>query len=303
MLKMNKYEKLTIWVLISIVGFMYIVLPQRHFITSPHMLVKLNPSALSFDWDSVRVDQLTPQQIMEYLKWTNSSACRLTNGFGGAVAYFVLDGQKTVCLDPEVRLLPGECLVYSFGVNDEWSFEDQMENFGCDVFAFDPSMNQSYLARGKKIRFFGYGLSNMVTTGPNGWQMKRLSDFYVMLEPFHNSTRVIDYLKIDIEGDEWKALSEIIESGMMDRVRQLAIEVHLPVHGTLDEVRRAVGIMRSLEEYGMVRFDSKINPLSETKSEISNMTTYGAYEIAWYNSKLARSSHYYWMQNRNKKFK
>ncbi|CAG2232362.1 unnamed protein product [Mytilus edulis] len=30
------------------------------------------------------------------------------------------------------------CLVYSFGINNQWSFDDAMANIGCDVFSFDP---------------------------------------------------------------------------------------------------------------------------------------------------------------------
>ncbi len=33
------------------------------------------------------------------------------------------------------------CLVYSFGVSDDWSFEDTMGNLGCRVRAFDPTID------------------------------------------------------------------------------------------------------------------------------------------------------------------
>lgn len=72
------------------------------------------------------------------MEWSNSSSCRLSNDFGGAMALFGIDGQKAVCLDTEVRPIKGKCLVYSFGVNNEWSFEDTMDEYGCEVYAFDP---------------------------------------------------------------------------------------------------------------------------------------------------------------------
>lgn len=51
-----------------------------------------------------------------------------------------IDGQKSVCLDPGLAPPPGICVVYSFGLSDDWSFESAMALYGCDVYAFDPSL-------------------------------------------------------------------------------------------------------------------------------------------------------------------
>lgn len=52
-----------------------------------------------------------------------------------------------------------------------------------------------------------------------------LFDFYRAMEVRHGHGRIIiDYLKIDIEKDEWEALPQILQSGMMDRGRQLGVE-------------------------------------------------------------------------------
>ena len=49
-----------------------------------------------------------------------------------------VEGQKTVCLDKLYEdIRRGECLVYSFGIGDEFSFELAMANMGCQVRAFD----------------------------------------------------------------------------------------------------------------------------------------------------------------------
>jgi hypothetical protein len=43
----------------------------------------------------------------------------------------IIDGQKTVCLDKMYRdILRGECLVYSFGVGDDFTFEVAMADLG-----------------------------------------------------------------------------------------------------------------------------------------------------------------------------
>lgn len=43
------------------------------------------------------------------------------------------DGRKFVCMDKRFNIKPGNCTIFSFGVNNEWSFEDEMEKFGCKV--------------------------------------------------------------------------------------------------------------------------------------------------------------------------
>ena len=39
-----------------------------------------------------------------------------------------VDGDKFVCLD--LILKKDSCLVYSFGINKDWTFEDQMDDIG-----------------------------------------------------------------------------------------------------------------------------------------------------------------------------
>jgi hypothetical protein len=109
---------------------------------------------------------------------------------------------------------------------------------------------------------------------------------------------IIDYLKIDVETAEWRVLPQIVESGMMDKVKQLSVEIHLPNGSddenvdrnfSLDEYRKLAGILQSLEKYGLVRFDSKRNPWSVGVGKATGLLGDDApfaYEIAWFNSKL-----------------
>ena len=95
------------------------------------------------DWNVHRVQDLRLQQIIDYVEWTNSSSCRLTHHLGGHAHVDGVDGQKAVCMDPSVRPeKESECLVYSFGISNDWTFDEAMEQMGCRVvYAFDPSMN------------------------------------------------------------------------------------------------------------------------------------------------------------------
>ena len=46
--------------------------------------------------------------------------------FGGP--HNQMDGDKFICLDP--LLNKDSCVVYSFGVAGDWTFEDQMDSIG-----------------------------------------------------------------------------------------------------------------------------------------------------------------------------
>ena len=45
-----------------------------------------------------------------------------------------IDGVKSLCLDEIFKhIITGSCLLYSFGLADDWSFEEVTSNLGCKV--------------------------------------------------------------------------------------------------------------------------------------------------------------------------
>lgn len=246
------------------------------------------------DWSAIDVNTMTTKQIMDYFRWNNASSCRLAQYFGGVTFLFGIDGQKAVCMDPEIMPLAGKCIVYSFGINNDWSFEEMIDRYGCDVYAFDPSLNMTTRkCNDSNIRYFHLGLGDHEEQFDDGWHVQTLSTIYdqLLTEKQHASDRFIDYLKIDIEEDEWTVLIDILDSGMLEKVRQMAVEVHLPLEGNITDYQRLVGLLRSMEEqHGMVRFDSKINAYSEGSIRHLFGMGYAAHEIAWYNHKLRRGN-------------
>ena len=77
---------------------------------------------------------------------------------------------------------------------------------------------------------------------------------------------------------------------MMDKVRQLGIEIHLDSENSVSTFRQLAKILQSIEDYGMIRFDSRRNVLNSVVefTKVENFSAVENYEIAWYNSRLIK---------------
>ena len=189
-----------------------------------------------------------------------------------------------VCMDKGLApVVP--CVVYSFGINNEWSFDDHFVDYGCQVFAFDPSINVT-LDMPPSIHFYQLGLGAEDTDSDqvSGWKLRTLSSLYDTLKLEHGNVP-IDYLKLDVEQAEWGAIGQILRSGMFDNVKQLGIEIHFMnrVPLSTEYTRICLNIIKSMEDYGLVRFNSRVNLVSE--GILFGRSQYLAFELAWYNQK------------------
>jgi hypothetical protein len=249
---------------------------------------KSSPLLVEIKWTSPNwenLDTATGAQIIDYFVWTNRSSCRLAHDFGGVMKNNPsgLDGQKAICIDPKIAPRGSQCLVYSFGINNEWSFDESMEHYGCKVYSFDPSMGAENHNHSAGIHFYNWGLGHRDEITQDNWKVFSLSTIYKKLTEKHGDS-IIDYLKINIEFAEWDVLPKITKSGMLAKVRQLGVEFHLPEDQPIYNYRDKAKILRSLESMGIVRFDSKYNPwFTGNFAQLQLQGSFG-YEIAWYNS-------------------
>ena len=227
-----------------------------------------------------------------------NSSCRIIHDFGGLVQrmFFDLediasnkglgnfDGQKSVCMEPKVKPDPNNCTVYSFGINYEWSFDKDFEKYGCQVYSFDPSMSQGDHQHSAKVQFFAKGISdgNIGRDPQTGWKMLTLESAYQTLRSRHGDVP-IDYLKLDVEMSEWKVIPQIILSGMLDHVKQLAIEIHFEDDMPKNVVYEYLRILKSVEDAGMVLFALRPNMFS--LGYLLEQPNFLAFELAWYNIK------------------
>ena len=106
------------------------------------------------------------------------------------------DGDKFVCMDDIIMGKP--CLIYSFGINNDWTFEDFMDYRGCEIHAHDPTVDFP-AKRGEQISFNKLGLG--VTTEPT---MDTLANIFK--NNGHTNT-TIDVLKVCLEYFKNEALN------------------------------------------------------------------------------------------------
>ena len=161
--------------------------------------------------------------LHQFVQNPHHSFCHELKRFGGQfnLGCKFTDGSKFVCMDDLfLDILNGECLIYSFGIADDWSFEDVMDNLGCKVYAFDGSVEYPE-RRGNSIHFEKVWVSYETVENKN-----RKSFESLLRDNGHESTKM-SYLKMDIEGNELKCLPPWIKSGILDNVQQIGFEFHL----------------------------------------------------------------------------
>lgn len=103
----------------------------------------------------------------------------------------------------------------------------------------------------------------------------------------NHTDRVIDYLKMDIEGGEWNILNRWIQDGDLSNVKQLSMELHLQETERMAERYELIRRLESKDSAGFVRFFARENPWSRNDYlEKYNIPDASCYELAWYNSKF-----------------
>lgn len=192
--------------------------------------------------------------------------------------------------DPQ-SLKPGS-IVYSFGVATEISFDTEMAGqFGCEVHAFDPSPSVERSFNGCQpgtpvgkgtFTFHPIGLGP-VSLDPKKaddlviehtkCEVKRLSELATELKHDH-----VDVLKMDIEGGEMAALTEILTSGTLKKlgVKQLLVEFHLWDNN--EHWKPFVRVIDLLHQQGYLIFRKELNPADGRCFELSFLGP-GQYEL------------------------
>lgn len=176
-----------------------------------------------------------PQKLQRKKKWEEQSFC--------------VDDLKS----------SNDCLVYSFGIHVSTEWEEKVaREFGCEVHAFDPTMNHKKdLAPG--VTFHKLGLqalgTDMSTTHAFEYDAndpKLLLSLPEITRRLGHENRTIDVLMQDCEGCEWGSLKALACSNQSSRVKQLVTEFHfqknLGLETEADVMNAAAGIQCLWEE-------------------------------------------------------
>ena len=133
-----------------------------------------------------------------------------------------------------------KCLVYSFGISDDLTFEEEMAGIGCKVHAYDPTVRPV----SQSVRIHNVGLAHYtgnMTLTINHDNNRKSDPLSVMtladaISANEELESTISYLKVDVEASEIKAIPEWLESNVLKNVKQIGIEMHTgKVHLTGEE--------------------------------------------------------------------
>ena len=237
------------------------------------------------------------------------SSCTNTIRLGN----WLQDGGWNICGDdfqPSTSIIPTPassdiaypCVVYSFGINDDPSFDRDLVTRwpSCTVYAFDPSIGRktgdTYL--GPNIKFYSIGLGggsssingekgvnemNHTYYNKNGWKMMTLDSIMSMLNHNH-----VNLIKMDIEGSEWETFQSWEKTHVHKKIGQLVGEIHLS-NNNVDEMINQVHILQRLHNtFGFQVFHrqdnfrySRLVNLHYSKNKMKSIRTYRCLELGW----------------------
>jgi len=187
------------------------------------------------------------------------------------------DGGKWVCgfLERVARKSP--CLIYSFGIGEETTFEEEIlqRTTDCTIRMFDhtiqlpPLLVQKYPGR---AFWYPLGISN--ETSDRMRTLKNIMDA--------NRDESIDVLKIDTEGAEWDSLRQVLKDFPNTLpFSQLLLEIHLAQRSDTGKARFFLDFSKTLEDAGLRIFHSELNYGSMESHAYSEFSFLNLQMLGW----------------------
>ncbi|CAL4126232.1 unnamed protein product, partial [Meganyctiphanes norvegica] len=221
-----------------------------------------------------------------------TTTCRKLIRVGGRSCRRHYDGSKLVCFDAAVRpTLMGDCLTYSFGVGNDFTFDEAMQDYGCEVHSFDDDKDHRTYVRmqGPKVHFHAarVGIENKYVKYcedlANGTRHCRSPVLYQTMERtrrlLKHEDRVIDYFKMDIEGSEWAVFLDTIANNpsVLPLTKQIGLEIHLENLSEDSLLTQRAGIasylkvLQEFEELGFMLAKVDNNDLNPSRKTVDGI--------------------------------
>ena len=171
--------------------------------------------------------------------WEPSYSCTALARFGCPG-----DGGKWIC-DPH-HFLMDKCVVYSFGSNDEFSFEEAIHHFNpeCRIYTFDPFSSQP-VNKPDFVKFYPWGI------GARDSAKDFIFTLPTIMRKLHHKN--ITILKVDCEGCELE-LDAPSFPAHKGAIQQIQMEVHFD--GMPERVHRLFNFLTSI---GYAIFNKEAN--------------------------------------------
>lgn len=178
--------------------------------------------------DFIRYDCKNIQQIgglPEYINYSKSDLERI-------------DGAWFICHDDHIAPIENDCIVLSFGVNTDDSFDEEINRLkNCFVYSFDPYIepnrvsiirnltdnNEIEVKINDKWTFFSAGITDSLNE-----TAKNIMTFDGILDFLKIRNKIIDIIKMDIEGNEFNIIDTIDINYLCKYVKQFMLETHPP---------------------------------------------------------------------------
>lgn len=186
------------------------------------------------------------------------------------------------------------CLVYSFGILDDFSFDDDSATYyGCNVFSFDPGWGPSH-RRSSMVTFLKLGVGgqegdvNRAAWKPwpapknDTWRLESFTDIKHLLG---HEMRTIDIVKMDIEGAEWTTIADMAKAGELSTIKQLLVEFHLWNWEDVDVVRNNLNVLAELSRAGYRLFYSHMYKTVDLMKDVYPVLRTLAYEVSFVNTR------------------
>lgn len=178
------------------------------------------------------------------------------------------EGGKWICGMNQLIQEGHNCIVYSFGISTDVSFEwEILRRTSCTIYAFDPSIgqipyenlahilhvNESSFGSKLKDRFIFHKMALGSTSGSSGIHSLNEHLFDAMNRLGHT---FINLLKVDVEGGEWDFFNTLYTNRTKSLpVGQLLIELH---YTTMPQIST---FFRAMQYWGLQPFSREINLL------------------------------------------